>query len=652
MSQPLVTAAVEAPAAGSPVAQIAIATGFATLTTLLLLWLVLGHLQGRSTVLARAGQASTRWMGVEPWAALPMTVASIGLLAGGFGVFWDIALHIDVGRDEGPLANPSHYPILFCLYSLFAAGVLAIGLHHEKAWNRFARRAIAEGRDVGPFRAAPRALQLPGGYTAPIGGALLLLCGMFALSGFPLDDLWHRMFGQDVTLWGPTHLVMINGAILSPPILAILALESKHARGHVTLSQTARSVGEQITRAFIPGAVLFSIAFWATEFDWGVPQYRLVWQPLLLSLAAAFAFAFGRLWLGRGGALKTLAVYLVARGAMELATAGLGQTAPMMPIFAVEALLIEAIALRWAPERRPLPFGAVCGLVAGTAGFAFTYVWTGWFSPQPWSAAMVGEGLPVAVAAGVAGGLLGALLGSAMYGTLPAQRVRRRTAIGSALVVVALGVNALWLVDDTGVRTDVTITPTAAVDGVRAGYVTAKVTPASAAQDASWFTVLAWQTGEKRTHAQMVLQADGTWRSDKPVPLGGKGKTLLRLHKGRSMIGVALHLPRDPAIPSPGVTRPDAFSAALVDDHRLMQTERRDYVPAWLWTPAAIVMLLCCAAFLTAMSIGIARATEVRTGRTGDGPQGGDGVRGDDADAPARRPAGPRRLVTAMIARS
>ena len=26
-------------------------------------------------------------------------------------------------------------------------------------------------------------------------------CGMYALIGFPLDDVWHRIFGQDVTLW-------------------------------------------------------------------------------------------------------------------------------------------------------------------------------------------------------------------------------------------------------------------------------------------------------------------------------------------------------------------------------------------------------------------------------------------------------------------
>ncbi|MCW2998253.1 MAG: hypothetical protein JWN65_1802 [Solirubrobacterales bacterium] len=630
-------AAVTAPAAGSPIIQIVIASAFALVTTTALLALIVGHRSGRSQALARAGRASSRLMGGEPWAALPMTVASVGLIAGGFGVFWDIALHIDVGRDEGPLANPSHYPILFALYSIFAAGMLSIALHER-----------AE-------RPAPRAITLPGGFSAPIGGALLLLCGVFALSGFPMDDMWHRMFGQDVTLWGPTHLIMINGAILSPPILAILALESKQARGGHALDGAARSFGETITRAFIPGAMLFSIAFWATEFDWGVPQYRMVWQPLLLSLAGAFALVAGRLWLGRGGAVVTFVFYAVSRGLMELMLVGLDQTAPTMPIFVVEALIIEAICWHGMPQRSPVRVGVLAGLVCGTAGFAAQYVWMAEFSPQPWTTSILAEGIPTAVVAGIAGGVLGGLLGSAMRGTLPARPVRRRAAFASSAAIVALAVNALWLSNATGVRTDVTLEPVAGT-GVRTAYVTAKVTPASAAQDNAWFNALTWQTGGKRVVARMRQRADGTWRSDRPVPLGGEGKSLLRLHKGRSMLGIALYLPSDPAIPRAGVVRPDRFSAPLMPDNRLMQTERKDYVPGWLWTPAALVMILCCMAFLVAMSAGIARATETRTDVPPADPSAGDDG-GPDAGRdpePDRRAAvrGRRRVaLTAMRSR-
>ena len=45
-----------------------------------------------------------------------------------------------------------------------------------------------------------------------LGIATVAACGGFALLGFPLDDMWHRLFGQDVTLWGPTHLMLFGGA--------------------------------------------------------------------------------------------------------------------------------------------------------------------------------------------------------------------------------------------------------------------------------------------------------------------------------------------------------------------------------------------------------------------------------------------------------
>ena len=53
-------------------------------------------------------------------------------------------------------------------------------------------------------------------------------CGLYALIGFPLDDIWHRIFGQDVTLWGPTHLMLIGGAGFS--LIAVLYLEYEGRR--------------------------------------------------------------------------------------------------------------------------------------------------------------------------------------------------------------------------------------------------------------------------------------------------------------------------------------------------------------------------------------------------------------------------------------
>ena len=110
-------------------------------------------------------------------------------------MYWDISTHLDAGRDPGPFANAAHYFILVGLFGVFFAGLLAVFLPTEKP--------------------GPTALRLPGGLEAPLGGVLILVCSGIALTGFPLDDIWHRIFGQDVTLWGPTHLLLFGGASMS-----------------------------------------------------------------------------------------------------------------------------------------------------------------------------------------------------------------------------------------------------------------------------------------------------------------------------------------------------------------------------------------------------------------------------------------------------
>ena len=45
---------------------------------------------------------------------------------------------------------------------------------------------------------------------APVGALMIAICGASSLSAFPLDDIWHRVFGQDVTLWA-LHLYADRG---------------------------------------------------------------------------------------------------------------------------------------------------------------------------------------------------------------------------------------------------------------------------------------------------------------------------------------------------------------------------------------------------------------------------------------------------------
>src|SRR3954452_10308754 len=121
-------AANQPPAGGSSLDQVLIASGAAAAMTAVLLVLGVGHRTGRLTLLTRLADRSERSafsQGHPGWAGLPLGLALISLLTALFGMMWDIALHIGVGRDEGPLANAAHYPILFGLFGIFSAGALA-----------------------------------------------------------------------------------------------------------------------------------------------------------------------------------------------------------------------------------------------------------------------------------------------------------------------------------------------------------------------------------------------------------------------------------------------------------------------------------------------------------------------------------------------
>ena len=133
--------------------------------------------------------APERVSGMPARFVVPMLTAGIALQVAVLGMYWDVAYHIDHGRDQAIFTLP-HTLIVLGLQGIFASAVLHGLLKGPKARGE---------RRLGPLSLAP-------------GGAIVLLCSTIALIGFPLDDVWHRLFGEDVTLWGPTHLFMIGGA--------------------------------------------------------------------------------------------------------------------------------------------------------------------------------------------------------------------------------------------------------------------------------------------------------------------------------------------------------------------------------------------------------------------------------------------------------
>lgn len=144
--------------------------------------------------------------------------------------------------------------------------------------------------------------------------------------------------------------------------------------------------------AAILGGVFLFVAVHATdEFNWAVPQYRQVWQPLLLMFFGGFGLILTRALGGRGATLATLAVFLPLQLGEVVLIGALGTTQPASVLFVVEALVIELVWWR-AGSRSTLRTGALAGLAVGVVGFAAEYGWSRVAMPLPWRPALLFEG--------------------------------------------------------------------------------------------------------------------------------------------------------------------------------------------------------------------------------------------------------------------
>jgi hypothetical protein len=550
-----VSAAAAPPAGGAELGQIVIATVAAMIVTSALLYLGLGHRSGRVKILQRLADHGEKVSGFPGWVAFPSAVATVSLLTAVFGMYWDISIHIDNGRDPGPLANPAHYFILAGLFGIFSAGFFAMVLPKEKP----STVAVRIGRD----------------WWAPLGGVLICACGAFSLIGFPLDDVWHRLFGQDVTLWGPTHLMLIGGAAMTLVGIAVLSVEGM--RANAASSGSLRELAHtRLARAIaLTGGLLLGLSTFQAEFDFGVPQFQLIFQPILLMLAAGVGLVMARVYAGRGAALGAALFFIALRGGLAILVGPvIGQSTPHFPLYIAEALVVEAVAL-FVSTRKPLAFGLAAGAGIGTVGLAAEWAWSHLWMPLPWPAAVFPEAALLGFAAAIAGATLGAWIGTHLSPE-PLERspLLRRAAVCSAAVVAALVGYGLYTHSQQGVSARVSLQNVSGGPDHREVEATVRMSPPDAAANANWFDVTAWQGGGLVVDP-LKRVADGVYRTTEPIPVHGNWKAMIRLHEGNSLTALPIYLPRDTAIPVGEVPAPDRFTRAFGNEHKLLQREQK-----------------------------------------------------------------------------
>lgn len=553
-----ILAAAAPPAGGAEIVQIVIATTAATIVTCALLYLGLGHRSGRVKILQRLADHSERASGFPGWVAFPSAVATVSLLTAVFGMYWDISVHIDNGRDAGPLANPAHYFILAGLFGIFSAGFFAMVLPKERP----STVAVRLGRD----------------WWAPLGGVLICACGAFSLIGFPLDDIWHRLFGQDVTLWGPTHLMLIGGAAMTLVGIAVLSVEGMRANASAETPVEELAHMKMARAIALTGGLMLGLSTFQAEFDFGVPQFQLIFQPVMLMLAAGVGLVLARIYAGPGAALGAAGFFILLRGGLALLVGPvLGQTTPHFPLYIAEAAVVEAVAL-FVSTQKPLRFGLVSGLGIGTVGLAAEWAWSHIWMPLPWPDAALPEIALLGFAAAIAGSTIGAWIGTHLS-PIPQPRSPqlRLAAVCSAAVLAALVGYGLYTPTQEGVSAQVALRDVGSGPG-REVEATVRMHPADAAADAEWFDVTAWQGGGLVV-APLERTGPGVYRSTEPIPVDGNWKAMIRLHDDNSLSALPIYLPRDEAIPVGETPAPAQFTRSFGDEHKLLQREAKTGSP-------------------------------------------------------------------------
>ncbi len=572
---------------GAALSEIIGLSAAAAVVTAVLLWIGYLHRNHKISWLTKLADWSGRRFKRPPWVALPIAMFITSIICALFGFIWDVSLHIGNGRDDGALANPAHYFILIGLFGIFVAGCTAIVL---------------------PFdRPGPAAVRITDHWHAPVGGIVMAGCGLYALMGFPLDDVWHRIFGQDVTLWGPTHLMMIGGAGFST--LSALYLEHE-GRKDRPVDAAPDGIGLKFVQYLAFAGVLIGASVYQIEFDFGVPQFRQVFQPMLIAAAAALALVGARIFMGRGGALIAALLALGLRGLVAITvTPVLDAPVNWFPLYLGAAVVVELLALT-PLLKRPVLYGLVAGLGIGTVGLWLESLWINAVYPYPWPTSLWPEALAMTLPVAVLTGACGAMVGMVLTG----QRLPRRAISAGlvALTVVAIGAataNGLqYKVPETATAA-VTLTEAPSVNGQR--YVTADIRfnpPDVVSDDPNWVSVLGWQGGLPNERGQFVDHLEkvgsGHYVSTQPMPVSGTWKTMLRVHDGKTFTAMPIYLAGDPGIGAQEVPAEPQFTRPFVSEITILQRERSPDISQSLWLIGCLVVLACTLAMVAGITWG------------------------------------------------
>ena len=237
-------------------------------------------------------------------------------LLASWGVRWDIQWHVRIGRDSFWIAPHVMTYAGVSLVVLLSFGVLA--------WETYVqRRAGRAGGGPGTMRVL--------GLTGTRGFHVAAWGISVTVLAAPVDNLWHRLFGLDVTLWSPPHLMGFLGGLLNTIGCLLIALEAYPA------ASLARRAALTVSGAWLYGTldrILEPAPLVA--YQHGGPRFYA--YAMLAALLLPLALVGTARLTGRRGAPVIVLLVVVAAGLVggQVARAGF---AWLRPVSAIDAAI-------------------------------------------------------------------------------------------------------------------------------------------------------------------------------------------------------------------------------------------------------------------------------------------------------------------------
>ena len=268
------------------------------------------------------------------------------------GGAWDIQWHVAIGRDS--LFIPPHM-LVFVAFIGGVALVLAM-ISYETGLSR-AGQVQAHTVKIGPFRATGAVFAIFFGYS-------------FGLLSAVVDEMWHRIFGIDATLWSPPHLMIMTATVVVDFSLLLGITSSARRLGYGFRWDSPLFWGVLLVGAYAFESVNFQMgeAFIVGYRNRGLGLYGLLFPMMVgavlpLSLMAIVRIS-RRFWMG-------LLILALTIGLQYLAT---GVSAAGFAILKPVSVIDEYV------RQNPDSTAAVTRQFAGLLGFngliGFHQAWT------------------------------------------------------------------------------------------------------------------------------------------------------------------------------------------------------------------------------------------------------------------------------------